>query len=369
MRIGILGTRGIPNRYGGFEQCAEKLAVGLVAKGHEVWVYNSHDHEYQEAEWNGVHIVHCNDPEKKWGTAGQFIYDFNCFRDARRRNYDVLLQLGYTSSAVWGRWWPKGIPNVVNMDGLEWKRSKYSEKVKRFLKISERWAARRGNLLIADSVGIAAHLKETYNRQADFIPYGAEPFENPEVKALEPFGLAPFNYHLILARMEPENNIETVLDGYLLAGGTERFIVVGNVGNDYGKTLVEKYKNKSAIRFLGAIYDTAIINNLRHFSGFYYHGHSVGGTNPSLLEAMACGAFIMAHDNIFNKSILGEEALYFRDAQSVATLLKTLPPAETQEAFRRRNEKKIKETFTWAGITDAYEASLQKAVSAFPTSL
>ena len=169
--------------------------------------------------------------------------------------------------------------------------------------------------------------------------------------------------------MEPENNIETALDGYLLSGATQPFVVVGNVGNEYGKKLVQKYVKSPVIRFIGAIYDTNIINNLRHFSSVYFHGHSVGGTNPSLLEAMACGAFIVAHNNIFNKSILGEDALFFQDAQSVATLLKTLPPAETQEAFRRRNEQKIRETFTWASITNAYEASLQKAIAAFPTSL
>ncbi len=369
MKIGILGTRGIPNRYGGFEQCAEKLAAGLVAKGHEVWVYNSHNHEYQQPEWKGIHLIHCNDPEQKWGTAGQFIYDWNCFKDARRRDYDVLLQLGYTSSAVWGPWWPKGIPNVVNMDGLEWKRSKYSEKVKRFLKISERWAARRGNLLIADSLGIATHLKQVYKRDSDFIPYGAEPFEKPNANTLEAFGVSPFGYNLILARMEPENNIETALDGYLLAGKTAPFVVVGNVGNEYGKTLVKKYAGSPFIRFVGAIYDPAVINNLRHFSGVYFHGHSVGGTNPSLLEAMACGAFIVAHNNIFNRSILGEDACYFTDAQSVAALLKTLPPAEKGEAFRRRNVEKIRAAYSWEAITDAYEATLQKAIKAFPASL
>ena len=369
MKIGILGTRGIPNRYGGFEQCAEKLAVGLVAKGHEVWVYNSHDHDFQESMWNGVHLVHCQDPEKRWGTAGQFIYDWNCFKDARQRDYEVLLQLGYTSSAIWGRWWPKGIPNVVNMDGLEWKRTKYSDKVKKFLKISERWAARRGNLLIADSVGIATHLQETYNRHSDFIPYGAEPFEKPDAKALESFGLSPFDYYMILARMEPENNIEAALDGYLLAGATKTFVVVGNAGNEYGKTLVAKYAGNPLIRFAGAIYDGAVIDNLRHFSGVYFHGHSVGGTNPSLLEAMACGTFIIAHNNIFNQSVLGTDACYFTNAQSVATLLKTLPPAETQEAFRRRNKEKISAHYSWEHITNAYETALEKAIKAFPTSL
>src|ERR1700761_6048873 len=164
LKIGILGTRGIPNRYGGFEQCAEYLALGLVAKGHKVWVYNSHSHEYQGSEWKDVQIIHCKDPEDKMGTFGQFVYDLNCIKDARKRDFDILLQLGYTSNSIWYPLWPKYCSNVVNMDGLEWKRSKYNKYVQRFLKTAERWAAEHGDVLIADSVGIQQHLKEAYNK-------------------------------------------------------------------------------------------------------------------------------------------------------------------------------------------------------------
>ena len=125
IKIGILGTRGIPNAYGGFEQFAQYLAAGLVKMGHSVTVYNSSTHPFRESNWEGVEIVHCYDPENKIGTAGQFVYDYNCIRDAAKRNFDILLQLGYTSSSVWHRYWPKNAVNIVNMDGLEWKRTKY----------------------------------------------------------------------------------------------------------------------------------------------------------------------------------------------------------------------------------------------------
>ena len=125
MNIGILGTRGIPNHYGGFEQFAQYLAKGLVAKGHIVFVYNSNSHPYQESTWNGIHIIHCNDPENSIGTVGQFIYDYNCLQDARKRNFDILLQLGYTSSSIWYRFWPKKAITIVNMDGLEWRKRCY----------------------------------------------------------------------------------------------------------------------------------------------------------------------------------------------------------------------------------------------------
>ncbi|MFZ4549682.1 MAG: glycosyl transferase, partial [Bacteroidales bacterium] len=98
MKIGILGTRGIPNHYGGFEQFAEYLSVGLLELGAEVWVYNSHNHPYQEKVWKNVNLIHCFDPEYKIGLAGQFLYDFNCILDSRNRNFDILLQLGYTTN-------------------------------------------------------------------------------------------------------------------------------------------------------------------------------------------------------------------------------------------------------------------------------
>ncbi len=139
MKIAIIGTRGIPNHYGGFEQFAEYLSLGLVEKGHMVTVYNSHTHPYQGNDWNGVKIIHCKDPEDKLGTIGQFVYDYNCIRDTRKRNYDIILQLGYTSSSVWGRLLPRKKSIITtNMDGLEWKRTKYSQKVQKFLQYAEK---------------------------------------------------------------------------------------------------------------------------------------------------------------------------------------------------------------------------------------
>jgi len=126
MKIGILGSRGIPNHYGGFEQFAGHLSTGLVKQGAEVWVYCSHDHPYTGESWNGVHLIHCYDPERSIGALGQFVYDFNCIRDSRKRDFDIILQLGYTSSSVWHRLLPEKPVVITNMDGLEWKRSKYS---------------------------------------------------------------------------------------------------------------------------------------------------------------------------------------------------------------------------------------------------
>ncbi len=361
LKIGILGTRGIPNRYGGFEQCAEYLAAGLVAKGHKVWVYNSHNHEYQEKEWNGVSIIHCNDPEHKLGTPGQFIYDLNCINDARKRNYDVLLQLGYTSNSIWFWRWPKYCSNVVNMDGLEWKRSKYSKKAQKFLKIAEGWAAKHADMLVADSVGIQEYLKEEYNKSSHFIAYGADVFDRPEAGVLQQFNLQPYAYDMLIARMEPENNIETIIKGHLASASARPLIVIGNTGNSFGTYLKTTYGANDSIRFLGAIYDLSIINNLRYFSHLYFHGHSVGGTNPSLLEAMGCSTLIVAHDNVFNKAVLGSDALYFSNDKKLAQVIKEAGEKKSYQSFIDNNISKINNQYSWPYIVDRYEQVLLEA--------
>jgi glycosyltransferase involved in cell wall biosynthesis len=358
MKIAIIGTRGIPNRYGGFEQLAEYLSTGLADKGHEVYVYNSHDHDWQEAMWKNVHILYCYDPEKKMGTAGQFIYDLNCVRDARKRSFDVILILGYTSISVWGRWFDRKPVTVINMDGLEWKRTKYSRPVRRFLRYAERLAVKFCDFFIADSPAIQKYLKDKYRIPSEYIAYGAEVFDFEDEMLLEPFGVRPGEYYMIMARMEPENNIETVLDGFHASVSPRKLLVVGNTGNRFGQYLVKKFGEDARIRFTGAIYDAKVVHTLKVYSTLYFHGHSVGGTNPSLLEAMASRALIAAHDNVFNKAILGEDAFYFRNAGEVQELIDSAIGEETRHAMVANNLRKIREDFTWEKTTDRYERFL-----------
>jgi glycosyltransferase involved in cell wall biosynthesis len=353
MKIGILGTRGIPNHYGGFEQFAAWLSRGLVEKGHEVFVYNSGNHPYQEKTWNGVHIIHCR--ENKIGTAGQFFYDLRCNKDAAKRNFDVLFHLGYSSDAIWWPKWPKNTINIVNMDGLEWKRTKYNALTRKFLEKSEAWAARHADQLIADSPAIRDHIREKYNRDAIYIPYGAKIVEHLNADVLHRYKLSPGDYYLLVARMEPENNIEMIIRGFLAAGKEKPLVIIGGTGNKFGRYLVRKYKT-SSIRFEGAVYDQDLLNILRAFSARYFHGHSVGGTNPSLLEAMACGCFIAAHDNVFNKAVLGNDALYFSQATDITNLIKQENDPSFCDSATQSNFEKIRTIYAPQKVLDAYEA-------------
>jgi glycosyltransferase involved in cell wall biosynthesis len=354
MRIGILGTRGIPNQYGGFEQLAEYLSVGLLKRSFEVYVYNTHNHAYREKSWNGVNIIHCFNPEDKLKTAGQFIYDLNCVLDARKRNFDVLLILGYTSISIWGRLFPKKAAIIINMDGLEWKRNKYAGKIRQFLFYAEKLAVKFCDYFVADSLAIQKYLESKYDIPSTFIAYGAEIPGRAEEADLWEKGLTAFNYFLIIARMEPENNIEMMLDGFSASQTDKKMVLIGNPTNQHGIYLQNKFRDDKRIIFLGALYDKAKLHSLKAFSALYFHGHSAGGTNPSLLEAMASGALIAANNNEFNASLLQKDAYYFLDADEVKQLVGQVTRGPKEETMIMNNIRKIREQFSWPKIIDEY---------------
>lgn len=354
MKIGIIGTRGIPNHYGGFEQFAEYLSLFLVRKGHDVHVFNSSQHPYKLPVWNDVQITHCKDPENTLGTFGQFIYDFNCIKASRSMDLDIILQLGYTSSSIWGRFLPKDSVVITNMDGLEWKRSKYSALTRRFLKYAERLAIKHSDHFVADSLGIQTYLQNQFGINSTYIPYGAICFNTPDIVELAPFNIQAGTYDLVIARFEPENNIESVIKGYLNSKTDRQLVIVGDYSKTYGQHLYSKYANEEKLVFLGSIFNKKQLDNLRYYSHVYFHGHSVGGTNPSLLEAMATKCLIVAHDNVFNRSILQEDAFYFKTELEISELLKTLTKEENNKKIES-NFTKINSIYNWEKVNQSYE--------------
>ena len=362
MKIAILGTRGVPNYYGGFEQFAEFFSVYLSEKGHEVYCYNSHNHPYQEKTFHGVHILHQHDPEYKYGTFGQFIYDYNCIIDARKRNFDIILQLGYTSNSIWFFLMPKKAINIINMDGLEWKRSKYSWPVQQFLKVAEWLAAKSGDYLIADSLGIQSFLKNKYKKESTYIAYGAHLFNSPNEEILKQYQVEKGNYNMIMARFEPENNLDMVLEGVALNSEDQTpILVIGKHETKYGSYLKDKFKSYSNIRFIGGVYNLEHLNNLRYYSNLYFHGHSVGGTNPSLLEAMASQTLVIAHNNDFNKGVLKENAYYFSNPTEVKKILNTIKKSDNLH-FIKNNYQAIANDFNWEKINGDYLQLFEKCM-------
>ncbi|MBN2664749.1 MAG: DUF1972 domain-containing protein [Bacteroidales bacterium] len=353
MKIGILGTRGIPNNYGGFEQFAEYLSKGLVEKGCEVYVYNSHNHPYQKKEWNGVKIIHKYDPEFKLGLSGQFIYDLNCIKDSRKRNFDILLQLGYTTNSIWHFMLPKTGVNICNPDGMEWKRAKYPWPIKRFLKYAEKLAVKSNKVLIADSKVIKNYYIKKYKKTTYFVAYPAEIFENPVEKLLQNYNVTKYNYNILIARLQEDNNVETIIEGTVNSTTKAPLLVIGNNNTKYGNYLKNKY-NDNRIKFIGAIYNAEILNNLRFYSNIYFHGHSAGGTNPSLLEAMATSTLICANDNPYNKSVLNANALYFLNSNDITGLLEKKTQKSDYFMFINNNKEEIKNNYNLQKIINQY---------------
>jgi glycosyltransferase involved in cell wall biosynthesis len=354
MNVAIIGTRGIPNNYGGFEQLADFLSQGLVKKGCSVTVYSPHTHPYKKKMYNGVHIVHCDDGMSWMGSAGQFLYDYNCIRHACKQQYDVILFLGYTSSSIWHRHYPKKAVIVYNMDGLEWKRGKYGMLTRQFLLYAEKLAIRHSNHFIADSPAIQQYLQQKFSVDSCYIPYGAEIVANEDDTVLAEYGLLKGNYCMLLARMEPENNIAMILEGFCRSSTVMQLLMVGNTGNAFGKKLQQRFGQDKRIRFAGAVYDAAKLYSLRNGCHLYFHGHSVGGTNPSLLEAMANGAFIAAHNNEFNKAILQQHGYYFSSVADVVALMERDFTTAEKEMMIKANSQKITAQYNWPTVIDSY---------------
>jgi glycosyltransferase involved in cell wall biosynthesis len=308
-----------------------------------------------------VNLIHQYDPEFKIGTAGQFIYDLNCILDSRKRNFDIILQLGYTSSSIWYFLLPKKAMIITNMDGLEWKRTKYSKPVQKMLQFAEKLAVKSSNYLVSDSLGIQKYLTNKYQVPSTYIPYGATVFENPNEAILKEYKVEKQDFNMILARLEPENNIETILDGVVLSATNTTMLVIGNHNTKFGNYLKDKFKNTETIRFIGAVYNMEHLDNLRYFSNLYFHGHSVGGTNPSLLEAMASKALIVAHNNDFNSAILKGNAYYFSNAEDVKNSIQKINKKDNLDIIQN-NYQAISNQYSWEIINGAYLKLFQNAL-------
>jgi glycosyltransferase involved in cell wall biosynthesis len=200
----------------------------------------------------------------------------------------------------------------------------------------------------------------TYGKKPVYIPYGAEIFEQANPLVLEKYKLLSHQYFLLISRMEPENNIEMIIKGHLASRHPYPLFIIGNITNKFGKHITSTY-NHPAIKFSDAIYDQVELNNLRYYSALYFHGHSVGGTNPSLLEAMACRCRIAAHNNSFNRAVLQDEADYFPDANAVAAIINTPKDLSIITQWKKINIEKISTIYNQEKIIDAYEDLMLKA--------
>ena len=364
MKIVIVGTRGIPDLYRGFEKGAQFIARGLAERGHEVYVYNSHNHSYQRTEWCGIKLIHVYDPEYKLGAVGNFIYDYNCFKDLKSRSFDLVIQFG-SSSSFWSWLLPKNTLLISNISSTEWKRIRYGILSSRFLRMAEKFAVRYSDSLVSDSTAVNHYFKKRYQKPVKFISQGVEGFfTNANNEFLKTDNLKAFDYNLYIGSLEQDGVAELILDGVVSSGIEKSFLVVGNLSGKFGKYLKNKYQRYTHIKFVGSIYDAEKLDNLRHFSNLYFYGSGHEGSTHLLLEAMAANCLITAYDNESNRSILASDSFYFQNSIDVAKQLgSTNDKMIHYEQRINSNKAKIKETYNWSNVIDQYVAHFDELLS------
>lgn len=365
MKISLTGTRGIPNRYGGFEQFAEQLSVRLAERGHEVWVYNPVDHPCRDNTFHKVNIIRKHLHEKLLGPAANYLYDWTCLGDAVSMKSDIILECGYASAAPVFRFIDfKNSKIITHLDGMEWQRPKWSQLTRKIIKRAEKTTIRLSHALVCDHPYIGSYFEETYGVKPWFIPYGADILKDPDSRMIEKYNVSPNEYYLVIARLEPENSLHTIIGGFLKPGCKEKLVIVGDIDTAFGRKLYNKSGTSKNIIFLDGIYDQNILNNLRYFSKAYFHGHSVGGTNPSLLEAMAAGSLIIAHDNQFNRFVLKDNAFYFNTEDDIRSFIGSFRDLSgRKEEMIRNNIRTIEENYRWEDITGRYEELFRSCIS------
>ena len=357
----ILGTRGVPAAHGGFETFAEHLALYLVVHGWRVIVYCQIDGvgPVFEDTWQGVERVHI--PVAQEGPKGTIVFDWQATAHAAQFK-DLCLTLGYNTAIFCALLRLKGVPNLINMDGVEWKRQKWSGVAKLWFWFNDWAGCWLGNHLVADHPQIKVHLQtRVSSEKITMIPYGADLVTAADESPVRALGLVPGKFLTVIARAEPENSILEVVKGFSSKPRGYKLVVLGNYQPDNAYHNAIKEVASDEVKFVGAIYDKSVVQALRFHSAAYVHGHQVGGTNPSLVEAMGAGNPVIAHDNSFNRWVAGDSARYFNGAEEFSAVLDNLMSMPSALGEMKADIlHRYHDHFTWDKVLSDYELLLNK---------
>lgn len=360
----ILGIRGIPAAHGGFETFAERLAVYLKEAGWRVIVYcQQHgDEPIYYDEWNGVERV--NIPVRGNGAASTVVFDWKTITHAAAYQ-DLCLTLGYNTALFCARLKARGVKNIINMDGIEWARAKWSRSARAWFWLNERAGCWLGDHLVADHPEIKKHLESRVSgRKITTIAYGADDIRFSGSCESLPSCFEEGKFFSLIARPEPENSIYEVVSAFSRRRRGVKLAVLGNYSdaNEYHRKVRDAASDE--VVFLGAIYDKNVLNSIRYASIAYIHGHQVGGTNPSLVEALGAGNAVIAHDNRFNRWVAGDGGVYFKSEDELDTHLeKIINFPDVRESLSASAIRRYRDCFTWKHILREYEVLLNTYVS------
>lgn len=354
MKIAILGTRGIPARYGGFETFAEELSTRLAARGHELTVY-TRQREGRPA-YRGVMLRYLPTIRHKY--LDTIAHTFLSTLDLLVRRADAALYCN-AANAVF-TWIPRltGIPVALNVDGLERKRRKWNRLARTWYLVSERLATFCPTATVSDAAQIAEYYNKRYGKTTRFIPYGAATGRLPGTRVLAELGLEPERYFLYVSRMEPENNALLVREAFEQVRTGMKLALVGDA--PYARAYIDRVKDTRDRRILlpGAIYGEGY-HELQSHCFAYIHATEVGGTHPALIEAMGRGALVLFLNTPENAEVAGGAGIPFEHGTLREKLEYVLGmPAAEQNEWRRRAAARVAERYSWDAVTDAYEKLL-----------
>jgi len=351
VRIAILGTRGIPARYGGFETFAEELSTRLVARGHRVTVYCRERHS--ESSYRGVSLVYF--PTWRHKYFDTIVHTFLSTLHLLFHRADVAL---YCNAAnVLFTFWPRlfGMPVALNVDGLERKRKKWNRLAQTWYLISERLATFCPNVVVTDARKIAEYYLERYSKTSEFIPYGAEVGPIESEGALVRLGLERRGYFLYVSRMEPENNALLVRQEFEKVATSRKLALIGDA--PYAPEYIERVRDTADPRVVmpGAIYGTEYHELLSHCCA-YIHATEVGGTHPALIEAMGRGALVLFLNTPENEEVAGDAGIPFEAGELSAKLELVLAMSDAElSEWGRRAAERVAKLYSWERVTDQYE--------------
>lgn len=367
--VNILGTRGIPVGHSGYETFVLRLAPYLVDNGWNVNVYCQLEPDEQgvlqadfEDDWQGIRRIHLG--SRRSSSLGSIIFDWrSVLRVLKEPGIDLVL--GYNTAIFNTIERLAGRTVLMNMDGVEWRRGKWSRPVQAWFYFNEFVGANTSSVPIADHPGIVTHLQRHGCNRAVMIPYGADEPPNRSSDPLRRLELEANRFFVSIARIEPENSILELVRAFSRKKRGVKLVVLGNMipGRPFTNALLQAASDE--VIFPGPIFDKDIVSALRIHSLAYLHGHQVGGTNPSLVEAMACGSAIVAHDNPFNRWVAGDEQIYFDSEDDLSDIFDHVirrsaePSSARQSAYSR-----YLNNFTWDKVLSEYEALLRASWSA-----
>ncbi|MGD0199514.1 MAG: DUF1972 domain-containing protein [Bryobacteraceae bacterium] len=355
MRIAILGTRGIPARYGGFETFAEELSTRLAARGHQATVYCRQRHS--EPFYRGVRLRWLPTVRHKY--LDTLAHTFLSTIHLLFHRADAALYCN-AANAVFA-WLPRafGMPVALNVDGVERRRRKWNRLARAWYLISERLATFCPTVAVSDAESIAGYYQRRYGKRTHFIPYGAETGQVAATEVLERMNLEPGRYFLYDSRMEPENNALLVRECFERVKTEYKLALIGDA--PYAKAYIERVRATGDPRIVmpGAIYGQGY-HELQSHSFAYIHATEVGGTHPALIEAMGRGALVLYLDTPENAEVAGDAGIAFEHGNLAQRMEEALAMPEAERAaWRRRAQERVAERYSWETVTDAYEKLLR----------